>query len=412
MKDIKTEAITIEHSLLSASGAYKWVKSPAEAIMSYEMINSTNKHAERGTQLHDLLAKILIGYEEGYEILADKVIIGENTYPIKNYGEDFNKVTKNEPEALKEIVNKFFKYFNSLGKNTKIKIETRVFYNEFLGVTKPELAFGTADICVIESKGNKTVDLHILDAKFGYNEQKARNNSQLALYALGFVDYIQKANSAWKINNIYMNILQPGYDSEPWAVCLDALIEFIEPYKKPAQRAQAIHDGDAILNINDYTKPIGLFWASLGVYNYAQCAKAKRVHSEFKKISLLEYLPTSDLSECLKIAEDLEGWINEVKKYAIEQAKSGVEIKDYKLVESKAKPVKWKEDLNNLAEELSVLLNEPEETFIKSEVISPAKLKLYLIREKNAYAEKEEVLDFIVERTIRDEPNKILRRVK
>lgn len=412
MKNIKIEPITIEHSLLSASGSYKWVKSPAEAIMSYEMINSTNKHAERGTQLHDLLAKILIGYEQGYEILADKVIIGENTYPIETYGEDFNKVTKNESEALKDVVNKFFKYFNSLGKNKKLKIETRVFYNEFLGVTKPDLAFGTADICIIESKGNKTVDLHILDAKFGYNEQKAQNNSQIALYALGFVDYIQKSNSTWKINTIYMNILQPGYDSEPWAVCLDTLIEFIEPFKKPAQRAQAIHDGDAILNINDYTKPSGLFWATLGVYNYAQCAKAKRVQSAFKKISLLEYLPKSDLSECLKIAEELEDWVAEVKKYALDQAKAGVEIKDFKLVDSKAKPVKWKADLENIAEDLSDLLYDSKDLFIESKVISPARLKMLLIGEKYAESEKENVLNYILEHTEQDEPNRVLRRVK
>lgn len=445
----------ISHSLLSASGSSRWKDCALEAVADYVLKKESSAAADRGTKLHDLLA----------QILSDRT----REYDVKNIKQQFDILNTEDKLALRFVVSKFRELFYSKTDVYDIKVENRVFYNKVLGLTDEEAhyAFGTADFSALvkvdfentlaymaaddaESMSDelKYYDLYVCDAKFGRWGVESRNNSQLALYAAGILQSLSLQQYE-KINSIVMNIVQPGFEMQPWVITIDELYAFLDRYKQSARDAIDIFTRKRPITIEDFPEKPHKFSALRGVYNLRQWEEVRNIdfeeflrkaqyqlddaimrvcedecvsggecgcnsspypenHPDHPGCIIDEDFPTverPDLSMKLDLAFKIKEWANDV----IEQAEKWMieydmneSVAGYYLAEGRQKPLKWDVNADRIAKELSLSDSELYQTELKS----PSQIIKDL---KNIDPEIEEKIAKI---TTRDKPNKKLTKWK
>lgn len=397
-----------KHSLLSASSAYKWKDSPAEACYNMWLVNKTSQAAERGTFLHKILSEILDS--KNYEFININ-----NLYKISiirdNDVNDTYDLSSSSYEQLSSILLYLDRYKEKQLQKHKQYLETKIYYNEWLDIEDKDMAFGTADIAYIEetkTSGSNAINVHIFDAKFGQVPVNVKNNYQLALYALGFISFLKeravKVNKKLKINNIILGILQPGIGVFTETVKLKDLVDLIEPLKKSAKRAVDIYKGREVLSISDFSEYPAKYSVSQGVYNLRLCALAKQID--------INDLPIGDISSCLDMAFKLKKWCGDVIEQATTILENGEVVEGFELIDGRKKPLKWKN-----GEDAVIKLGEyvkqndlDEETFISKTLLSPVQT---LNKLQNEFGlSKENAEDLVAGLVTRDEANKVIAKIK
>lgn len=158
-----------EHARLSASSSAKWLNCPGSIKAEESYPNTSSYAAEEGTVAHNMAERVLTHGQYGQ---CDNVMFGH----VMDY--------VSYVRLLMGISNPTF-------------IETTVDYSSYA-----KDGFGTADAIIVDSAEGT---LHILDLKYGVGRVSAINNSQLKLYALGFLSNYQDV----KIDKIVLHIIQP-----------------------------------------------------------------------------------------------------------------------------------------------------------------------------------------------------------
>lgn len=224
------------HARLSPSSAYRWMACPASANLALTVPDVPTIYAAEGTMLHDVTAKAIEAYLQGYDFTMP---VGDE-YSI----DGFDFVFTDDHAALVEwCVDKVRALVEEIDDGVRNLIglaETRLPMH-FI----EQGAFGTADL-IVHDRDTRT--LYVYDHKFGAGVKVyAAGNPQLIAYALGAVDRIERP-----VERIVFGVLQPRlnhYDVDEMTIA-----QANDWREKFRAAALATHDPNAPLRAGDHCK--------------------------------------------------------------------------------------------------------------------------------------------------------------
>lgn len=327
------------HSLLSPSGASRWVACPGSVNLCRDIESKTSSYAEEGTAAHEMAE---IALQKGVDL---KSLVGQQSKDAPEY--KFSDV----------MAGYLFSYVDRcrelMEKADFIWVEEKFTILEEFDVK------GTSDFTCVY--GNT---LHIVDLKYGQGVSVgAKDNMQLMLYAWGAYQLV--CGDALGIEWVVLEISQPRKESFPQhVISVTELFEFIENIKKSAERA---------LDPNCSEFEIGK-WCTF-CDGKLKCPKMreKAQNLAVQVFDEIKDSPMEEVAEILDIASAIRGYLDAVEKYALEQALAGVVIPNYKVVEGRKGNEKWNDE-----EMLPMVLPLDEEMLYEKKLISPAQAKKLL----------------------------------
>lgn len=306
-----------QHSLLSPSGAHRWMRCPGSLLMESREPPSTSSYAEEGTKAHDLAAAILGGLD----------------------------VRSGDPEMLVHV-NAYADTVRRLADGYgEILIEHRVDFSQAVGY--PD-SFGTSDCIIVHDKL-----LTIVDFKFGMGVKvEAVGNEQMQLYALGALYSL----GLWdRVEQVHMVIVQPRVNNiSSWLVNVEVLQDFEVLVRRDASRAmkilalgEATHD-----DLTPGEKQCRFCRAkakcpALAEHVYRSVVEGfedldtTTVKSNARPVTTLN---PETLGRLMGEVELIEGWCAAIRERCQQDLEAGVDVPGWKLVAGRKGTRKWDSD--------------------------------------------------------------------
>lgn len=302
-----------EHSIVGASGFYRWSVCPGSVRLS-RMVNDkrSSPWAAEGTLAHQI---------------ADKCL-SENLKPETYLGTK-HTVDGFEFEVSDEMVGAVELYISTVldeyapGTDDVLFVEQRFHLKDL-----HEGLFGTNDAGVYHAGKRK---LTIFDLKYGAGVRvSAVNNGQLLYYALGAIDFLGPDRP---VDEIEMVIVQPRGGGEPvkrWQLDLMELFEFAGTLVDAVERTE---DPDAPLKAGDHCR----FCSARGICPALKDAAYAQAGDDFKALPAPTAMSPAEIADALDNAYLLETWIQGVRDYAYRSVVDElIEIPRYKIVAKRA----------------------------------------------------------------------------
>jgi hypothetical protein len=300
----------IEHALLSASSAARWIACTPSARLEEPMPDKGSTYAAEGTLAHAVA-----------ELKARKKFTPMST---RSFNSEMKKLKEAEgyQEEMQGHTDFYVDYLAAQAMNFPsmpcVAMEVRVDYSEYA----PE-GFGTSDCIVI---GGDT--LQVVDFKYGKGEPvSAEENPQMMCYALGaLAKYAPIYGDA--IKRIRMAIIQPRLDSiSEWELPRMALELWGEEILKPAAQKAWAGEGECVEG--DHCR----FCRAKAVCR----ARANRNTAlEDFAFALPPTLSNKEVGEILIRAQRLKAWVSDLEEYALGACLKGEEVPGWKLVEGRS----------------------------------------------------------------------------
>ena len=306
----------MKHSILSASGANRWINCPPSARLELEqgVEEKSSVYAEEGSLAHEL-AELELNFSL-YNARLKKRTYNARLKKIKSntlYKEEMIDFVGDYVSKIQEII--------SEKKDPTILIEEKFDLSEWI-----KEGFGTGD-CVIIDDGV----LEIIDFKYGQGVKvNPEDNTQLKIYGLGA--YF-KYEFSYDISEVRLTIVQPRLGHiESWVIQVKDLLDWGDKILKPA--AELAWEGKGVQKAGEHCR-----WCKIK----ARCAtlasfslkEAKRDFSPHK----LRDDQMVDIWHKIPVIKD---WIKSVEEHMLEEALSGKIWKGLKVVEGRANR-KWKD---------------------------------------------------------------------
>lgn len=343
------------HTLLSPSGAKKWLTCSASLACEKDIPNTSGKAAVTGTACHTISEIHLNQYIKGTALpLAREVgayVLDEGKGQIKALIRPMKGAVLITADMI-EQVRKYTDYCKAIiDVATYVKLEMRV---NLTGVLHPGYegveTFGTADLVAVRELANTEEHMLIIgDLKTGRHRVEAKENKQLMLYALGVYRRLKRR---YNITMVRLVIFQPyaGGASE-WDISVEGLELFAKFAQKRALLAlDAYYRGKKNLKASDFKPSVdGCQWCRFS----EQCAaRTKTVNAvlaeELEDDFALELTPEQLVAEYEKLPL-LRQHIDKVEKAMAAALHSGKKVPGYKLVEGRLGTRAWK-DAEKVAE--------------------------------------------------------------
>lgn len=337
------------HTLLSPSGAKKWLSCAASLACEKDIPNASGKAAVTGTACHTIAEVHLNAYIRGTALPLERevgaYVLDEGKGQIKALISPMKGAVLITADMI-EQVRKYTNYCKAIiDVATYAKLEMRV---NLTGVLHPGYegveTFGTADLVAVQELAN--TDEHMLiigDLKTGRHRVEAKENKQLMLYALGVYRRLKRR---YNITVVRLVIFQPyaGGASE-WDISVEGLELFAKFAQKRALLAlDAYFRGKKDLKASDFRPSVdGCQWCRFS----EQCAaRTKTVNSvlaeELEGGFVFELTPEQLVTEYEKLPL-LRQHIDKVEKAMATALHSGKKVPGYKLVEGRPGNRAWKD---------------------------------------------------------------------
>ncbi len=292
-----------QHAILSASGAYRWLKCTPSARLERQFKDEQSPYAAEGTRAH----------------AAAEQLLTKELFPDRKVAEP--KFDDKEMEiAVKRYVDICMEKVIAARKRTPdadIQVEARVDFSRWV----PE-GFGTGDMVIVADD-----TLEIVDLKYGKGVPvSAEGNPQMRLYALGAYE----ANSLlYDVKTIRMTIVQPRLDSvNSDEMSVEELIAWGDSIKDTAKLA---YDGEGECQAGDHCGFCKARHLCRALSN--ACLDEFYKHGGKKTLLLLD----TEVAEVLDMADMIIKWAKDVQNYAFDQAvNEGKNWPGYKLVEGRS----------------------------------------------------------------------------
>lgn len=289
------------HALLSASGAYRWLKCPGSARLEDKFDDEPSIYAAEGTLAHEM---------------AELKIIKHFTTDLRpsEFKKRINELKKNElySAEMDRYTNEYRDYINDIYLSFESKpfflAEQRVDFSSYV----PE-GFGTVDCTLV---GDKVI--HIFDLKYGKGVPvTAENNPQGMLYALG--TYLEQS-AIDEIEKIVIHIIQPRIkNTSSFEISSEELLEWAESIKDVAQKA---YEGSNEFHVGEHC---GFCKAN------GNCRKRAEKYMDIEVIDPA-LLTDEEIGEGLAKVKELSKWAKKFEDYALVRAQNGGNVKGWKLV--------------------------------------------------------------------------------
>ena len=335
----------MNHSnIVGGSTAKRVMNCPGSVALVQKMPpQPSNKYADEGTLLHNVIAEI---------VMSDK------------HPEEFLHTKYNDQILTLDLIdNKLVPALAALdvidpNKEMEIEAETRVGFGDLL----PDV-FGSTDL--IGRIGKRAV---VLDWKFGDGVAvDAKENPQLMFYAAAAMRTEETKWAFVDVEEIEMVIVQPPAIKR-WVTTPARIAQFEKDLVKAVKLAQ---QPNAELKIGDHCR-----WCAAKPI----CPQMTGAVDRALKTQL-EDLDPPTISAYLKNADMLEQWINDLRALALQMLDSGARLPDYKLVAKRATR-QWTDEDKAKVALFAYGLTESE--VLETSIISPAKAEKALKKRKQA----------------------------
>lgn len=305
----------MEHALLSASSASRWLNCTAAPRYEENFPESTSEYAEEGRVAHSV---------------CELKVLKKFTTSItpKTYTTRLNKLKKDEryqPE-MEKTSDLFIETLTELAMSYEappyVAAEVRVDFSDYV----PE-GFGTCDNIMI---GGDTIT--ITDYKHGKGvEVSAEENPQMMLYALGALKkYAPIYGDA--IKNVRLCICQPRIKSEPsiWETTVADLRAWGESIKPIAEKA--------FMGLGEFVPGEHCRFCR----GKAQCKVRANINMALEEF--IDCIPEADgplnsdtltnaeIGDLLIRGKDLVAWYKDLEEYALKALLNGEAIEGWKAV--------------------------------------------------------------------------------
>ena len=283
----------LNHAVLSASSAYRWLECPPSALATADIPDETTIYAQEGSAAHEM-AEYKIRWHLGEKELAPPNIGNFHAEEIDRYTDSYAYYATDKIETIRKIC-----------PDAIVMVEQRLDFSNYV-----KDGFGTGDLVIVADDV-----MQVIDFKYGKGVTvSAEHNPQMMLYALGALnlyDYL------YDIKTVKTAIVQPRLDNiSEWEISVDELLEWAENTLKPIAELAAKGEGEF------------------------------KAEYEFKDPAELN---DDEILHILTIADDLSKWAEDVYSYA--QAKAineGKSWSGFKIVEGRSK--RQYADENKIAE--------------------------------------------------------------
>lgn len=299
-----------EHSLLNASGAYRWLSCTPSARLEEKFPDSTSEAAKEGTLAHELAELRVRNYFNPGDVSKRKL-----TFAIKKFKDDplwDDEMLIHTDTYLDYIRDVSIK----LPATPFVEVEKRVDFSKYA----PE-GFGTADCIMIQ--GNT---LFVIDFKYGKGVPvSAEENPQMMLYALGAYE---ACKILYPITRIHLGIVQPRLPDgiSDWECTLEELMEFGEYVK---ERAALAFSGE------------GEFAPDEKVCRFCRAKKQCRARSDnnvkmaFNLGELPPLITNEEAGKRLLAMRDVVAYQKDLQEWALSECLAGKEVPGWKAVEGR-----------------------------------------------------------------------------
>ena len=293
-----------QHAVLSASSSHRWLECPPSALICAKVKDTSSEFARQGTDAHTLCE---------YKVNA---ALGKQA---KDPTEDltyFDSEMADCTDAYAQYVLEQVEAAKQKCKDPIVLVEQRLDFSRWV----PE-AFGTGDCVIVADE-----QLTIIDMKYGVGILvEAEKNPQMMCYALGALELF---DGIYDITEISMTIFQPRRANvSTYTISKAELLQWADRVLAPTAQLAAKGEGE--------------FKAG----SHCQFCKAKaacRKRAEYN-LELAKYdfempanLEDDEIEIILSKADELISWAADVKEFALQQALSGKEWHDWKLVEGRS----------------------------------------------------------------------------
>ena len=335
----------MNHSnIVGGSTAKRVMNCPGSVALVQKMPpQPSNKYADEGTLLHNVIAEI---------VMSDK------------HPEEFLHTKYNDQILTLELIdNKLVPALAALGvidpnKEMEIEAETRVSFGDLL----PDV-FGSTDL--IGRIGKRAV---VLDWKFGDGVAvEVEENPQLMFYAAAAMRTEETKWAFDGVEEIECVIVQPP-QVKRWVTTPARIAQFEKDLVKAVKLAQ---QPNAELKIGDHCR-----WCAAKPI----CPQMTGAVDRALKTNI-DGLDAPTISAYLKNADMLEQWITDLRALALQMLDSGARLPDYKLVARRAIR-QWTDEDKAKVALFAYGLTESE--VMETSIISPAKAEKALKKRKQA----------------------------
>ena len=292
-----------KHSILSPSGAHRWMNCTPSARLEQEFEENGSEAAKEGTAAHALC-----------EHKLKKALHMRSKRPVSDYNSDEMEECS---DAYVDFVMEQYELAKQTCKDPVVLIEQKLDFSCYV----PD-GFGTGD-CIIISDGK----LHIIDLKYGMGILvEAEENPQMKLYALGALEIY---DALYDIKEVSMTIFQPRRENvSTWTISVETLKDWAENELTP--RAQMAYNGEGEYFPGEWCT----FCRAAARCRARAEEKLKLAQMEFKMPPLLT---DAEIEEILLILPNLTKWANEITAYATDAAVNhGKEWSGFKVVEGRS----------------------------------------------------------------------------
>ena len=335
----------MNHSnIVGGSTAKRVMNCPGSVALVQKMPpQPSNKYADEGTLLHNVIAEIVMSDKKPEEFLHTKY--------------------NDQVLTLDLIDNKLVPALAALdvidpNKEMEIEAETRVGFGDLL----PDV-FGSTDL--IGRIGKRAV---VLDWKFGDGVAvEVEDNPQLMFYAAAAMRTEETKWAFDGVEEIECVIVQPP-QVKRWVTTPARIAQFEKDLVKAVKLAQ---QPNAELKIGDHCR-----WCAAKPI----CPQMTGAVDRALKTSI-DGLDAPTISAYLKNADMLEQWITDLRALALQMLDSGARLPDYKLVAKRAIR-QWTDEDKAKVALFAYGLTESE--VMETSIISPAKAEKALKKRKQA----------------------------
>ena len=292
------------HAVLSASASHRWLHCPPSARLCETYEDKGSDYAAEGTDAHELC-----------EYKLRKALNMKASDPTENltwYSEEMDDCANDYASYILEQV----EAAKETCADPVVLIEQRVDFSRWV-----EQGFGTAD-CIIIADGT----LRIIDYKHGLGVLvSAEDNPQMKCYALGALELF---DDIYDIDNVSMTIYQPRRQNiSTYELSKEDLYAWADEVLKPTAKLAFAGDGNFLCGE----------WCGFCKAKHECRARAEAnlllAQHDFKLPPLLE---DAEIEVILSRIDELVAWASDIKEYALQQAISGKEWTDWKLVEGRS----------------------------------------------------------------------------
>ena len=213
------------HALASPSSSAKWLNCANSLAMEIGQPEGDTGAADLGTDKHELLALCL---EFGKNAM-------EYEGHILKKGHTVNKEIAADVQTVLDSVRERIRAYELRGAVVTVEIEQDAPIDHITGETD---ATGRIDIVLRVSWPDGWTDADVIDAKFGYQEVLAKNNTQGLMYMSGV---IEKFSLVDEFRNVSFVIEQPLRTNSEWTVTPAIINEWVEWASPRANKARTIY---------------------------------------------------------------------------------------------------------------------------------------------------------------------------